>query len=107
MHHPTYARTSQERRRDERRKIYIILPPEIDYRKHPERRIGERRIIPSPALLEARKLLEVADVYDAMASKRSYKPAWFAGQIRARMRDRFPAHHREIELLLENYPNGL
>ncbi len=107
MHHPTYARTSQERRQDERRTIHITLPIEIDYRKHPERRIGERRIIPSPALLEAGKLLEIADVYDAMASERSYKPAWPAEQIRTKMKDRFPNHHRVIEFLLGNYSNGL
>jgi len=107
LHHPHYPREeNHERREEDRRDLGIELPSEVE-RRMTERREREQRI-PLPSLiLEAGKLLEITDIYDALSSQRSYKPAWPANKVHQYMIAKFPEYKWAIDFLSENYPNPL
>ncbi|MBS3166180.1 hypothetical protein J4444_03590 [Candidatus Woesearchaeota archaeon] len=107
LHHPHYSREEDhERRGEDRRDLGIELPSEVE-RRIAERREGEQRKPLHFLVLEAGKLLEIADTYDALSSQRSYKPAWPADTVRQHMLARFPEHNWAIDFLSNNYPNPL
>lgn len=103
LHHE-YPRSETTRRQKERRSLIIQLPLEIDYRRRTERRKEERRLVLSPGLEQAGKLLRIADIYDALSSKRHYKASWPKEQVRAELLKQFSDNAADIDFLIENFP---
>ena len=99
-HHP-YPRGGENRRKEERRTIYIYL--HNDRRSQQDRRHEQRRE-DNPIIQKAATILALCDQYDAMASKRSYKPALPEEQTRRILLKRFPKQRDIIDYLTKHYP---
>lgn len=60
----------------------------------------------NPDVESAGVLLRIADIYDALGSRRDYKPPFAASEVRRIMlsEDYFPDHPKEISYLLKSFP---
>lgn len=100
LHHP-YPRHSQ-RRKEERRELDIMVEP--GQRNGRERRGSERREY-NIFVERAGQLLALCDKYDALCSRRDYKEAFPASQVREELGKFFADETEKIEYLVERYPS--
>lgn len=99
--HHRYPRADFNRRHHERRELTLLDEP--GQRTDTRARETERRTT-DPIIERARQILQMADIYDALGSKRSYKPPFPPDEIRKELGKSFP-EDKHIEYLLQNYPS--
>lgn len=100
IRHHQYPRQNGERRESERRLFVREGALEVVDERNREQREKERRKI-YPPIERAGVLLSLADAYDALASKRSYKAPFSPKAIQEHMSARFPQEGLFTEMLLE------
>jgi len=101
VRHHKYPRKGTERRQNERRELNLTT--ELGQRSGKDRRQHERRTY-NPALERAGTLLRIADIYDALSSKRGYKPAYISEEVQQNLLTDFPKDLKSILYLAEHYP---
>lgn len=103
MNHHPYPRQRKERRRNERR--FLIHFPEAGQRQT-ERRKYVRRLV-HPGVQAAGRLLEIADKYDALCSKRHYKEPFPPTVVQAELIALFPNDQPCLDYLLRTFPSPM
>lgn len=99
--HHRYPRTQLARRNQERRELLLLNEP--GQRTMTKRKAEHRRTF-IPSIDRARELLEITDIYDALSSKRSYKPSFPAEQVYRELSNLFPKEVKIASYLVNNYP---
>ena len=93
-----YPRNGEERRRDDRRERYIVVPKEA---RGVSRRGSIERRQTDAMILNLGQMVAAADVYDALSSKRGYKEPLTLEVVRDIMNKDYLGSKRYVQQLFE------